>query len=153
MDEALSSTDPLLPAAAALAIVRRLRVQIHRPGCRPLVVSCPGVLARVGRVVATPSRSELFCEEGLEDLHDCVAFVEDAVAAGTKVGYETYDAWDEGGETTVSHRVEMTSPEASAARVLLDELERLARLVARTLDLVEARGIIHGVSTVDSRPG
>ncbi len=147
MDEALSSTDPLVPAAAALAVVRKLRLEISRPGCRPLIVSCPGVLTRVSRVVAKPSRSELFCEAGLDGLRECVAFVEDADATGTKVGYETYDdAWDDCGETTVFHRVEMPSPEASAARVLLDELERLTRLVARTLDLIEARAIIHGAS-------
>jgi hypothetical protein len=147
MDEALSSTDPLVPAAAALAVVRKLRLEISRSGCRPLIVFCPGVLARVSCVVATASRSELFCDAGLDGLRECVAFVEDAVATRTKVGYETYDAWDEFGETTVFHRVQMPSPQASAASVLLDELERLTCLVARTLDLVEARAIINGAST------
>ena len=146
MDHTLSSTDPLVPTAAALAVVRRLRLQISRPGCRPLIVSCPGVLTRVSRVVATVGRSELFCEAGLDGLRECVAFVEEAVAAGTKVGYQTYDAWDDSGETTVFHRVEMLSPEVSAAGVLLDELTRLTCLVARTLDLVEARAMIHGAS-------
>ncbi len=146
MDEALSSTDPLFPAAAALAAARRLRLEISRPRCRPLVVSCPGVLTRVSRVVATGSTSELFCEAGLNGLRKCIAFVEDAVAAGTKAGYETYDAWDEFGETTVFHRVEMLSPEVSAAGVLLDELKSLTCLVARTLDLAEARAMIHGAS-------
>ena len=146
MDEALSSPDPLVPAAAALAVVRQLRLEINRFGCRSLIVSCPGVLTRVSLVVATASRRELFCEAGLDHVRKCVAFVEDAVASRTKVGYETYDAWDECGETTVFHRVEMPAPEVSAARVLLDALERLTGLVARTLDLLEARAIIHGAS-------
>ena len=112
-----------------------------------MIVSCHGVLTRVSRVVTTASRSELLCEAGLDGLRQCVAFVEVAVATGTKVGHETYDAWDEFGETTMFHRVEMPSPEASVSRVLLDQLERLTSLVARTLDLLEARAIIQDTST------
>lgn len=108
-----------------------------------MIVFCPGLLTRIS-CVTTASRSGLFCEAGLDGLRECVAFVEGAVATGMKVGYETYDAWDEFGETTVVHCVEVLTPEASAARVVLVELERLAGLVARTLDLVEARAIIGG---------
>lgn len=144
MDEALRSTDPVVPAAAALAIVRKLRLHISGPGCYSMIVSCPGVLTRVSRVVAHASESGLFCEAALDGLHECVSFVEGSVTTGTKVGYETYDAWDGLGEITIFHRVEMVSPEAGAASTLLAELNRLASLVARTLDLVEARSIIHG---------
>lgn len=144
MDEALRSTDPLAPAAAALAAVRKLRVHISGPGCHSMVVSCPSVLARVSRVVAEAEERELFCEAALDGLRECVSLVEGAVATGTKVGYETYDAWDELGEITIFHRVEKLSPEAGAASALLAELNRLASLVARTLDLAVARAIING---------
>jgi hypothetical protein len=151
MDEALLSTDPVVPAAAALAAVRHLRrLCISGRARHALVVHCPGVLSRTHRVLDKAGDGELFCDAALDDLHDCISLVERVVASGTKVGYETYDAWDDRGETTILHRVEKLTPEASAASVLLAELNRLASLIARTLDLMEARAIIHGSRPADT---
>jgi hypothetical protein len=151
MDEALLSTDPVVSGAAALAAVRNLRRLITNGSDHNLMmIRYPGVLSRVHRVLGTASEGKLFSDAALDDFCVCVSLVERVVASGTKVGYETYDAWDDRGETTIHHHVEMLTPEASAASVLLAELNRLASLVARTLDLVEAHAIVQGSRSAET---
>ena len=153
MNEALLSTDPVIPAAAALAAVRHLRrLCISGHFRHALVVHCPGVLSRAHRVFDKAGEGELFCDAALDDLHDCISRLEGVIASGTKVGYETYDAWDDRGETTILHRVEKLTPEANAASALLAELNSLASLIARTLDLTRARAIFPGSRPADTAP-
>ena len=60
MNEALLSTDPVIPAAAALAAVRHLRrLCISGHFRHALVVHCPGVLSRAHRVLDKAGEGEL----------------------------------------------------------------------------------------------
>jgi hypothetical protein len=151
MDNALLSTDPIVTAAAALAAERALRRLCADPVVRDaMLVHCPGALARVHSISAEASGRELFSGAVLDDLRDCIAVIERVVASGTKVGYETYDAWDERGETTVLHCVEKLTPGASVASRVQVRLERLEELVAHALDLIRARSLVLGARPAEA---
>ena len=151
MDNTLLSTDPIVAAAAALAAVRNLRRVCADPEVRhAMTVHCPGALVRIHRISAKASGDQFFSDTILDDLRDCIALVERVVASGTRVGYETYDAWDERGETTVLHRVEKLTPGASVASRVQVRLERLEELVARTLDLIRARSLVLGAPPAET---
>ena len=145
MDNPLLSTDPVVTAAAALAAVRDLRrVCADADVRRVMLVNCPRVLARIHWMSAKASSGELFSDTVLDDLRNTITVVERIVAGGTRVGYETYDAWDERGETTVLHHVEQLTPDASTAHRVQVRLERLEDLVSRTMDLIRARSLVAG---------
>ena len=117
MDHALLSTDPIVTAAAALAAVRDLRRLCADAEVRQaMLVYCPGALVRIHRITSKASGCDFFSGAVLDDLRDCTSLVDRVVASGTTIGYETYDAWDERGETTVLHRVEKLTPSASIGR-------------------------------------
>lgn len=151
MGDTLPSTDPVVNAAAALAVVRDLRRLCADAEIRhTMLVHCPGALVRVHRISADAGGDQLFSGTVLEDQRDCVALVERVVASGTRVGYETYDAWSECGETTVLHRVEKLTPSASLASRVQVRLQRLEGLVARTLDLIRARSLVLGAPPTEA---
>ena len=80
-----------------------------------------------------------FSEAFIDDLRRVIAQFEEGISAGTTVGFETHDAWDERGiETTAFHRVEEMTVEAKNMAVVLADLRHLAGLIEATLDLADA---------------